>query len=78
VQNDVQLMSQLTHEQYNRLERAVSRSERITVSRKGSEYILVPLGMRVHNGREALDARNPTTGDALTIYLDEVDSLEAL
>ena len=71
-------MSQLTHEQYNRLERAVSRSERITVSRKGSEYIFVPLGMRVHNGREVIDARNSTTGDELTIYLDEVDSLEAL
>jgi hypothetical protein len=71
-------MSQLTHEQYNRLERAVSRSERITVSRKGSEYIFVPLAMRVQNGREVIDARNPTTGDALTIYLDEVDSLEAL
>lgn len=71
-------MSQLTHEQYNRLERAVTRSQRIAVSRKGNELILVPLAMRVHNGREAIDARNPTTGDALLIYLDEVDSLEAL
>jgi hypothetical protein len=71
-------MSQLTHEQYNRLERAVSRSERIAVSRKGAEYIIVPLAMRVQNGRETIDARNTTTGDALTIYLDEVDSVEAL
>lgn len=71
-------MSQLTHEQYNRLERAVTRSQRIAVSRKGNELILVPLAMRVHNGREVIDARNSTTGDALLIYLDEVDSLEAL
>ena len=71
-------MSQLTHEQYNRLERAVIRSERIAVSRRGSEFILIPLGMRVHNGREVVDAKNPTTGDALTIYLDEVDSVEAM
>ena len=71
-------MSQLTHEQYNRLERAVTRSERIAVSRRGSEFILIPLGMRVHMGREVIDAKNPTTGDALTIYLDEVDSVEAM
>ncbi|MEK7402248.1 MAG: hypothetical protein AABZ80_07765 [Gemmatimonadota bacterium] len=71
-------MSQLTHEQYNRLERAVTRSERIAVSRKGGELILVPLAMRTHKGREVIDARNPTTGDALLIYLDEVDSLESL
>jgi hypothetical protein len=71
-------MSQLTHEQYDRLERAVSRSQRISVSRKGAEFVLVPLGMRTLDGREVIDARNPTTGDALTIFLDEVDSLEAL
>lgn len=71
-------MSQLTHEQYNRVERAVTRSERIVVSRRGSEFILIPLAMRVHNGREVIDAKNPTTGDALTIYLDEVDSVEAM
>jgi hypothetical protein len=71
-------MSQLTHEQYNRLERAVTRSERISVSRKGAEYIIVPLAMRMHNGRETVDARNPTTGDALMIYLDEVDSVDVL
>ena len=71
-------MAQLTHEQYNRLERAVSRSQRVAVSRKGSEFVFVPLAMRVHNGREVIDAKNPTTGDALTIYLDEVESVEVL
>ena len=71
-------MSQLTHEQYNRLERAVSRSQRIAVTRRGNEFIVVPLAMRVHLGREVIDAKNPTTGDALTIFLDEVDSVEAL
>ena len=74
----VRLMSQLTHEQYERLERAVTRSQRVAVSRRGAELILVPLAMRVHNGREVIDARNPTTGDALVVYLDEVDAVEAL
>lgn len=71
-------MAQLTHEQYERLERAVSRSQRISVSRRGTEFVLLPLTLRLLNGREALEARNPTTGDALTLYLDEVDSVETL
>ena len=71
-------MSQLTHEQYNRIERAVTHAERITVGRRGTEFILVPLSLSTRNGREIIEARNPTTGDPLMLYLDEVDSVEAL
>jgi hypothetical protein len=69
-------MSQLTHEEYDRLERAVTRGERIVVHRRGTEYIVVPLSLTTRAGREVIDARNPTTGDSLTLYLDELDSLE--
>lgn len=69
-------MSQLTHEEYDRLERAVTRGERIVVHRRGTEYILVPLSLTTRAGREVIDARNPTTGDSLSLYLDELDSLE--
>jgi hypothetical protein len=34
------------------------------------------LAFRVKNGRELVEARNPTTGHDLVIYLDEVDSIE--
>lgn len=74
----VRLMPQLTHDQYDRLERAVSRSLRIAVSRRGSEFILVPLAMRVQDGREVIEARNPSTGDAMTLFVDELDSVESL
>jgi hypothetical protein len=69
-------MPQLTHEEYDRLERAVTRGERIVVYRRGTEYIVVPLSLTTRAGREVIDARNPTTGDTLTLYLDELDSLE--
>lgn len=71
-------MSQLTHDQYERLERAVSRSQRIAVARRGTEFILIPLALRSLDGREVIDARNPTTGDAMMLFVDELDALETL
>jgi hypothetical protein len=69
-------MGQLTHEQYDRLERAVTRGQRISVYRRGTEYIVIPLALQNRNGREVIDARNPTTGDKLALYLDELDGIE--
>lgn len=71
-------MAQLTHEQYDTLERAVTRGQRIAVHRRGTEYIVIPLSLGVRSGREVIEARNPTTGDSLSLYLDEVDSIETV
>ena len=72
-------MTQLNHEQYDALERAVANGTRIVFRRSGGrEYIVIPLSIKVRNGRETVEARNPTTGHALTIFLDEIDSLEAI
>lgn len=69
-------MAQLTHTDYDRLERAVADGHRIAVYRRGTEYIVIPLSLSSSNGREFIDARNPTTGDALTLFLDELESIE--
>ena len=72
-------MAQLNHEQYDALERAVTNGTRIVVRRSGGrEYIVIPLSIKVQDGRETVEARNPTTGHALTIFLDDVDGLEAI
>ena len=71
-------MAQLTHEQYDALERAVTRRQRIVVYRRGTEYVVVPLELRVRDGREAIEARNPVTGDSMTLYLDELESFEVV
>ena len=73
------LVTQLTHREYDTLERAVSRGTRVAISRPGRrEIVLVPLSLSVNDGREVIKARNPTTGDELTIYLDEVERIEAV
>ena len=71
-------MAHLTHDDYNRLERAVSRGQRIVAFRRGTEYIVVPLSLESRNGRELIETRNPATGDALTLYLDELDAIEVV
>lgn len=69
-------MAQLNHVDYERLERAVTQGHRIVVFRRGTEYVVVPLALRVREGREIIEARNPTTGDSMLLALDELDSIE--
>jgi hypothetical protein len=69
-------MAQLNHEQYDDLERAVRQGTRIAVYRRGTEYVLIPTRLRMLSGREAVEALHPTTGERLTLYIDEVDSIE--
>lgn len=72
-------MKQLTHDQYEIIERAVARGTRIAVGRSGRrEHVVIPLSLHVRNGREVIETRNPTTGHDLTIYLDEIETIEAL
>jgi hypothetical protein len=71
-------MGQLTHQQYEQLERAVADGRRIAVRRRGTEYVVVPARLAIRNGREVIEASNPTTGDDLTLYLDELDAIEVV
>ena len=69
-------MPEWTHEQYDILEGAITSGNRIAAYRRGTEYVVIPTRLRVIKGREAVDATHPTTGDGITIYLDEIDSFE--
>ncbi|HKO16963.1 MAG TPA: hypothetical protein VJU87_12040 [Gemmatimonadaceae bacterium] len=71
-------MAHLNHREYDDLERAVASGTRIAVWRRGTEYVVLPTELRLLSGREAIEARNPTTGDELTLYLDELDRIEVV
>jgi hypothetical protein len=71
-------MPPLTHSQYEILERAIARGSRIAVVHHGTELVLLPERLRVVAGREALDARHPSTGDRLTLVLDELEAVESV
>ena len=71
-------MGQLTTAAYDLLERAIRDGRRVSVMRRGTEYLIVPLSIGLQSGREAIQARNPTTGDNLVIFVDDVDSFVVL
>jgi hypothetical protein len=71
-------VAEFTHKQYDILESAITSGKRISAYRRGTEFVVVPTRLRVISGREAVEATHPTTGDPITLYLDEVDSFEVV
>jgi hypothetical protein len=67
---------QLTSTQYNTLERAIIDRRRIAVFRRGSEHVVLPERLMTRAGRETLETIQPSTGEQMTIYLDEIDDIE--
>lgn len=68
---------QLTHSQYDLLERAIADKRRIALMRRGTEYVVVPSRIAVERGREAIQAAHPS-GSMMTFFLDEVQSIEVV
>lgn len=70
-------MAQLTHAQYDMLERAITDTRRIAVTRRGTEYVVIPSKLVLDRGREAVHARHPS-GSVMIFYLDELESIEVV
>jgi len=71
-------ITQLTAAQYDALERAIADGRRLSVWRRGTEYVVVVDRLRLTEGREALEANHPTTCDRLTLYIDELEGIEVV
>ena len=71
-------ITQLTTAQYDALERAIADGRRLSVWRRGTEYLVVVDRLRLNDGREALEAHHPTTGDRLTLFIDELEGIEVV
>ena len=69
---------QLTHDQYDALERAVRVGERVAAYRRGTEYIVVPQELILRGGREIIRAQHPTTGEPIELPLDELEALHVI
>lgn len=70
-------MAQLTHDQYDMIERAITDRRRIAVMRRGTEYVVVPSRLAVERGREAIQARHPS-GAVMMFFIDELESVEVV
>ncbi|HJQ53320.1 MAG TPA: hypothetical protein VJ825_05670 [Gemmatimonadaceae bacterium] len=71
-------MKTWTSSEYDALERAILDGSKIAAYRRGTEFVVVPMRLRMISGREAVDATHPTTGDEITLYLDEMDTFEVV
>lgn len=64
--------------QYDQLERAIVDGTRITIMRRGTEYLVIPERLRVEAGREVIVARHPSTGHRLELVIGEIDTIEVV
>ncbi len=71
-------MPQLTVAQYDALENAIRDGCRIVVKLGRRDIVVVPDRLVLRNRREAIEARHPTTGDPVTLWVDEADSIDVV
>ena len=76
--DDGESLKELTTRQYDALESAVTHSRRVSVYRRGTEYIGIPQRIWQDGRREAVEILHPTTGSMITVYLDEIEHLDVL
>jgi len=71
-------LKQLTHRQYDALESAITRGSRVSIYRRGTEYVGIPKRIFSDGQREAVVILHPTTGEEITIHLDDIEHLEVV
>jgi hypothetical protein len=71
-------MADLSPNEYDVLERAVADGNRISVYRRGTEYLVIPMRIFLQDGREAIEARHPTTGERIILRIDDIESFEVV
>jgi hypothetical protein len=71
-------MTRLSFAQLDALERAIISRRRVAITRQGREIVILPRALRTAGRTELLDAVHPSTGDSLTIDLEDVDSVEVV
>lgn len=62
----------------DRLERAIDEGARIQLSRRGTEYVILPRELRSEGATEVIVAVHPTTGDEMRFALEEIDGFTVL
>ena len=71
-------MKQLNHRQYDSLESAITRGSRVSIFRRGTEYVGIPQRLFSDGRKEAVVILHPTTGEEITIHLDDIEHLEVV
>ena len=68
----------LTPESLDALEQAVREARRVALRRRGTEYVVVAVGLITGDSDEALEGRLPMTGEVLSFRLRELETFAVL
>lgn len=64
--------------EYDRLENAIVKGARVSLMRRGREFLVIPERLQLDRGREIIHTRHPTTGHHMVLFVDELDRVEEL
>ena len=67
-----------TADRMDQLESAARRGQRVALSRRGTEYIVVAVRVATEDRHEVLVGYLPMTGEELTFRLDQIDSFQVV
>lgn len=67
-----------TPDRMEQLEHAVRRRKRVTLRRRGNEYVVIACGITTSRGRDALSGFLAMTGEELLFVLDDIDHFQVV
>lgn len=67
-----------TADRMDQLENAARRGQRVALSRRGTEYVVVAVRVTTEDRHEVLIGLLPMTGEQLTFRLDQIDSFQVV
>lgn len=67
-----------TTDRMDQLENAARRGQRVALTRRGTEYVVLALKITSAGRQDVLIGRLPMTGEELPFRLDEIDSFQVI
>ncbi|MFL5521926.1 MAG: hypothetical protein ACJ8B6_13375 [Gemmatimonadales bacterium] len=67
-----------TADRMDQLEHAAREGQRVALSRRGTEYVVLALRVTSADQHDVLIGRLPMTGEELTFRLDQIDSFQVI
>lgn len=67
-----------TSDRMDQLEHAARYEQRVALSRRGTEYVVVALRVTNEDRHDVLIGRLPMTGEELSFRLDQIDSFQVV
>jgi uncharacterized protein with PhoU and TrkA domain len=67
-----------TADRMDQLEHAAREGQRVALSRRGTEFVVLALRVTSADQHDVLIGRLPMTGEELTFRLDQIDSFQVI